>query len=95
MRFQKGKQGEESAADAFGEVRREARHDYGHSGYTGTVAEKESFVIICSAETFEIAEQIADELMTNNDTRIRKKWGPAGCITVGRGGYLFFGWASC
>lgn len=33
-----------TARQAFKDAQEEARHDYGHRGYTGTVAEKHSFI---------------------------------------------------
>lgn len=31
-------------SEAFNKATRQARYDYGHAGYTGTIAEKDSFV---------------------------------------------------
>ena len=35
-----------SAKDAFEKAVEEAQYEYGHGGYTGTIAEKDSFVMI-------------------------------------------------
>lgn len=35
-----------SAADAFAQARTQAQYDHGHSGYTGTIAEKHEFEIV-------------------------------------------------
>jgi hypothetical protein len=85
---------------AFASARREALYNYGHSGYTGSIAEKDSFVM-CSSETFssyDEAEKFADKLIDDGDERVDDKWGPAGCVKFldkdGNTEYLFFGWAS-
>lgn len=61
----------------------QALYDHGHSGYTGTIAEKDSYVIIESTPLSpEAAEELADKLIRDNDDRIADKWGPAGAIAV-------------
>ena len=79
--------------EAFHKAREEACYDHGHSGYTGTIAEKDDYVMIEVPEGKNPAEY-ADELMEKDDQRIDDKWGPAGCIKVEENKYLFFGWAS-
>jgi hypothetical protein len=67
----------------------EAQYDHGHSGYSGTIAEKDSFTLVDTPETGkdnEIPESLWD--------RFDDKWGPAGCYKVKEGLYCFFGWAS-
>lgn len=105
--FAKGK----DAASAFRGAVDDAKHQHGHGGYTGTIAEKHSFVLIKAPEVVALptasgpedeaimprrraALNAAEELMGAEDQRIRDKWGPAGCIEIGGGEYLFFGWAS-
>jgi hypothetical protein len=89
-----------TAKKAFNSACREAAYDYGHAGYTGTIAEKESFVMISSKifDSLADAEKLADKLIDEGDERIDDKWGPAGCLnfksTDGEVKYLFFGWAS-
>jgi hypothetical protein len=83
----------DSAKQAFSEAVKEAQYDYGHAGYTGTIAEKDSFVMIScpdGIDPFKFAEQLINE----GDERIDDKWGPAGCIDCKNGKYVFFGWAS-
>ena len=82
-----------TAKEAFNGARETAQYDHGHSGYTGTIAEKDSFVMIDLPEGKEAGDYI-DELLDNADSRISDKWGPAGCIKTGDDTYLFFGWAS-
>jgi len=78
---------------AFRAAVEEAAYDHGHAGYTGTIAEKNSFVEIPLPEGKKPLDY-AEELLEESDDRIDDKWGPAGCIRVKDGVYLFFGWAS-
>lgn len=65
----------------------------GAGGYTGTISEKNSFVLIEIPDGAN-PHEYADYLIDTDDRRISSKWGPAGCIKTGEGKYLFFGWAS-
>lgn len=98
------------AKDAFDSIVAEARYMHGHGGYTGTIAEKTSFVMIGEFKPTgtgdleadkEAAILFAEELLDEDDSRIADKWGPAGCIKVGMYDdveglrlYYFFGVAS-
>ena len=83
-----------SAKDAFRNAVEQAQYDYGHSGYTGTIAEKSSFKMIPLPDGMKPME-LADKLMDEDDKRINDKWGDAGCIAIPNSDeYLFFGWAS-
>ena len=85
-----------SPKDAFITAREQAFYDYGNRGYTGTLAEKDSFVVIkVPSDWLCGAEDYAEKLIDDCDSRITNKWGPAGCIKSGEGQYMFFGWASC
>ena len=85
----------QTAKAAFDSACQDARYNYGHGGYTGTIAEKDSFVMIKVPENFTGSEEdYADHLISECDPRIDDKWGPAGCIDLGNGKWLFFGWAS-
>lgn len=79
-----------TAEEAFANACAAARHEYGHGGYTGTIAEKHSFVRLGSAATWGEAFRLSDDLLDDVDD----KWGPAGALRVGTEGWLFFGWAS-
>jgi len=82
-----------NAKEAFKEAVEEATYDYGHRGYTGSIAEKDAFVIItCPPD--QNPHDYAEALIDNGDGRVDDKWGPAGCINLGENKYLFFGWAS-
>lgn len=78
---------------AFNAARKEALYELGHGGYTGSIAEKDSFVMIPLPEGI-TPEDYADMLIEKNDPRIDDKWGPAGCIKIKDNEFLFFGWAS-
>jgi hypothetical protein len=90
-----------NAQEAFSAAIEQAQYDHGHSGYTGTIAEKSEFVKINrTVDSVAEARDVAYDLMDKEDSRVDDKWGPAGCIYVGRDGasglktYVFFGWAS-
>lgn len=93
----------ESCAQAFKEVTDQARYDYGHAGYSGTIAEKHEFQCVdgpddvASMSTGDIYAWI-DEQLTNVNGEDPPfwddKWGPAACLKVGDGRFFFFGWAS-
>ena len=83
----------DTAKEAFRVAVSEAQRDHGHSGYSGTIAEKNEFVMI-DLPAGENPRDFAYALIDNDDSRISDKWGPAGCIDLGEGKYLFFGWAS-
>lgn len=82
-----------TAKKAFDKAVYEARYQHGHGGYTGTIAEKNSFVVIPVPDGI-TAFQYAEQLIDADDERICDKWGDAGCIHVKDDEYLFFGWAS-
>lgn len=81
--------------NAFLGAREEAAMEYGHGGYTGTIAEKRDFVLVAdSPMSPAAAEQYAQHLLETNDERIRDKRGPAGAIPVDDGTWLFVGYAA-
>lgn len=82
-----------TAREAFDNAVREALYNYGHAGYTGTIAEKQDYVVIGVPQEVS-AEDYALKLVDESDGRVDDKWGPAGCINLGEGCFLFFGWAS-
>lgn len=91
------------AEDAFFEAREQALYDHGHSGYSGTIAEKHEFTVLQREPMYlNEAHTKAYELINAYDYRINDKWGPAGAIPIkddddskpGIIGWLFFGWAS-
>ena len=82
-----------TAKEAFAAARSQAQYDHGHSGYSGTIAEKSEFVMI-DVPAGKNPDEYAELLVHHGDERIDDKWGPAGCIEIADGEYLFFGWAS-
>lgn len=88
-----------SAKEAFKVACDEAAWEYGHGGYTGTIAEKDSFVMCGDTvyPSYNEAYEFANSLVDKDDKRISDKWGPAGCVKYTSGNrtsFLFFGWAS-
>ena len=83
-----------TAQKAFAAAKEQAYFDHGHAGYTGTIAEKNSFTLIATVGTEKEAQKMAQELMDADDPRIDDKWGPAGCIGLATEGFIFFGYAS-
>lgn len=86
----------ENPKDAFERAVKDALYEHGHSGYTGSIAEKNNFTmatkeILSSSEAWKMAESLIN-------TDYSDKWGPAGCIQLQTESkynkYLFFGWAS-
>jgi hypothetical protein len=68
---------------AFDAARDAARNEHGHGGYTGTVAEKDDYVVITRTLTdLDNATTLAGDLIDRDDQRITDKWGPAGAIPV-------------
>ena len=82
-----------TADEAFRTAKEDARHMHGHGGYSGTIAEKTNFTLIF-VPLGKDPRDFANELIDSDDRRISNKWGPAGCIALGHGRFLFFGWAS-
>lgn len=83
----------ETVQEAFTSAVEEAKYDYGHSGYTGTIAEKQEFVLI-DLPVGANPHKFANDLLDVDDKRIDDKWGPAGAIQMEPNRWLFFGWAS-
>lgn len=82
-----------TATEAFRTAIEDALHKYGHAGYTGSIAEKNSFVMITKPADKDLHDFI-EELYDKEDKRIMDKWGDAGCIKVEDGKFCFFGLAS-
>lgn len=89
-----------SAAVAFTIARDKALYDYGHRGYTGTIAEKQEFREI-ALNPGETPEACMERCYAEKDHFVDDKWGPAGCIDTGPDPkvdgsriFIFFGWAS-
>jgi len=81
----------ESPEKAFSSAVQEASYDYGHAGYTGTIAEKSGFEMKTVPEG-ETIEDFINRTLEDND-----KWGNAFCIKSQKSEnkYIFYGFASC
>jgi len=82
-----------NATDAFNTVVDNASHEHGHGGYTGTIAEKYEFLFVVCPEDVEPMFYV-EQIMDDDNHFTNDKWGPAGCIDLKNGTYLFFGSAS-
>lgn len=72
-----------NAKEAFLRSVESARYEYGHGGYTGTIAEKNEYKIIPPSEhKGKNKERYAEKLIDKCDYRVDDKWGPAGAIRV-------------
>lgn len=70
-------------AEVFAGLVADAQYNFGHAGYTGTIAEKDDFVVICQQPLLiDDAYKLAEELFEADDERISDKWGPAGAIPL-------------
>lgn len=80
-----------TAKEAFNSAREEALYENGHGGYTGTIAEKSGFIMV-TVPTGKDPREFAQSL--ENDRRYNDKFGPALCVKLAEGEYMFFGVAS-
>lgn len=72
-----------NAKEAFIRAVKSAEYEHGHGGYTGTIAEKDTYVTIpLSEHKGKNKERYAEKLIDDEDYRINDKWGPAGAIRV-------------
>ena len=82
---------------AFTNAVQQCLYSHGHDGYSGTIAEKQSFSMASSTP---LSESEAQTLINETiDTTYTHKWGPAGCIQIKTyntelNTYIFYGWAS-
>jgi len=72
---------------AFRTVCQEAAHEFGAGGYSGSIAEKNSFSVLNHQPLpLHQAEELAGEIMGNPDHpdhyKVADKWGPAGALLV-------------
>lgn len=91
-----------TAEAAFKHRRNQDLYAYGHAGYTGTLAEKDSFRIL-QVPKDELPREFAVRYLDKEtiadvdgpeEESIHSKWGPAGCVRLSENSWLFFGWAS-
>ncbi|MEO3976682.1 hypothetical protein [Streptomyces sp. CAU 1734] len=80
---------------AFFNAKADAVLESGRRQYTGTIAEKDGFVLVADRPmSLAAAEEYATHLLNTDDERIRDKRGPAGAIPVDDGSWIFVGNAS-
>ena len=95
-----------SASKAFNEERENACYEYGHGGYTGTIAEKDGYTRshkpkdIDADKWIEMIEDFDYEESQDYFRQLKKdyevyddKWGDALCVPTDDG-FIFCGWAS-
>jgi hypothetical protein len=69
--------------EAYNAAVAEAIFNHGHEPYSGTIKEKDGFIMIEVPKAFKNKpEEYAYKLMNDDDRRIEDKWGPAGCILL-------------
>jgi len=83
-----------TAQEAFNNAVQDAQYEYGHGGYTGTIAEKSSFKQIPCEQDQNVIAKVIDECLGNSNHFCQDKWGPAACIQMADTSWVFFGWAS-
>jgi hypothetical protein len=60
-----------------------AAWEHGHGGYSGTIAEKDDFVVVTQRPmSYDGASRLASDLLARDDPRVADKWGPAGAIPI-------------
>ncbi|MGX1909385.1 hypothetical protein ACWIID_11020 [Streptomyces phaeochromogenes] len=84
---------------AFNSAREQAEWEYGTSGYTGTIAEKNEVTLLDEPKRSEQdAVGRAKDLLRGDDPRVSGKYGPAGALPItavdASGAWLFFGVAA-
>ena len=82
-----------TAQEAFNNATETARYESGHGGYTGTIAEKSEFCVVECPVGVGVIEHCRS-LEESGDFPFDDKWGPAGCVALTQGHWLFFGAAS-
>ena len=89
-----------SAIEAFRSAREKALYEYGHRGYTGTIAEKTEFQME-TPRAGESPTECVRRCSSDQNHFSDDKWGPAACVELGPDDkipgnriFVFFGWAS-
>lgn len=67
---------------AFGNALADARFEHGHLPYTGTIAEKDGWVILNPVSQLETNAYRQAETLIDVDVRVGDKYGPAGALAV-------------
>jgi len=82
-----------SAQDAFKAAVEDARHQHGHGGDTGSIAEKNRFQTVSVPPGRQPMDYARELLERERRHFSQDRYGAAGCIELGEGEYLFFGTA--
>ena len=89
------------AQEAFRSAVEEAQYEYGHGGYTGSIAEKHGFIMVAREPLASEEARKLKSRMEEEDDRYNDKWGPACCVELleespvkGSRLFWFFGIAS-
>ena len=82
-----------TATEAFDDAVGDAAYEYGHGGYTGTIAEKCEFRELALPEGTD-AYKFAQDCLDDENHFCQDKWGAAACVRLSDRSWLFFGWAS-
>jgi hypothetical protein len=89
--------------EAFHLAKAKALECHPSAGYTGSIAEKSSFILFQSAESMGMSLSRWIESIIENHDSVKDEWGDAGCIDLGAytngrsfsdNKYIFFGVAS-
>lgn len=93
--------------EAFRQVREDALYDYGHAGYTGTIAEKDGYVVYTPPANISVNQVLeafwsypasrpewADSKYDAAFEQYDDKWGFAVALKNDDGTWTFTGWAS-
>ena len=81
-----------TAQEVFTRLVEDSRYESGHS-YSGEIGMKSSFKMVTLPEGMTI-DDFVDKCFEDDSHFSQDKWGPAACVKVADGHWLFFGWAS-
>ncbi len=71
------------AREAFNDAVSNAAYEHGHGGYSGTIAEKDSFQMVEVPKGTKDIQKFAYDLADNSEGKFwDDKWGPAACVEV-------------
>lgn len=83
-----------TVAKAFQDARTNAIHEHGHGGYSGSIAEKNSYRLIQCEQDDNAVREMVGACLDDEEHFCQDKCGPAGAIRLSKSRWAFFGWAS-
>jgi len=89
--FSNGGKGK-TAQEVFTRLVDDSRHEFGHS-YSGEIGMKSSFKMVTVPEGMTVDDFI-DQCFEDENHICQDKYGPAACVKVSEGHWIFFGYAS-